>query len=250
MDPVRADLSEASPLLSSPATGIAPPVGAGETQPRRPSRTFIVVLLLLYLVFLDLGYELIMPAQTRVLETIICRQYYEQRDPSLIGSDGRDGVDEKWCKVKEVQGDLAMLKGWQLTLDCLGSKSGSPLSLCFGGHQIRLHVRMLMALPTVLVFALPWASVADRHGRKGVITLLTVALFLKYAYMQLICALGGVVPLRWTWLSAIHTAGGGSVAGATALVYTIISDVVPVSGKWVLLSNKPDSIPYDADMWA
>lgn len=158
----------------------------------------MVVLLLLYVVLLDLGYELIMPAQTRVLESIYCEQYYREHDPSLIGSDGKDGVDEKYCKVHWVQGQVATLKGYQLTLDSLG----------------------------MLVFSVPWASVADIHGRKRVMLLLTTCMFVKYAYVQAVCAFRGAVPLRWAWLSALHTAGGGGVAVATALTYTVISDVV------------------------
>lgn len=82
----------------------------------------IIALILLLIATFDIGYELIAPAQTRVIESIYCRQYYEQHNISLIGGDGRGGVDEKWCKVPIVQGELAMLKGWQITLDSIGSK--------------------------------------------------------------------------------------------------------------------------------
>lgn len=161
-------------------------------------RAVIVILVLLYLISMDLGYELILPAQTRVFEKIFCTQYYREHDPSLIGSDGRDGVNEKWCKIKEIQGQLAMLKGWQVTFDSIG----------------------------MLVFSVPWAYVADTHGRKPVILLLAIALFAKYSYVQLICYLGGSVPLRFSWLSSLHTIFGGSVTVGTALIYTILSDVL------------------------
>src|SRR5690348_15781121 len=113
MDTARPDPSAATPLLSPPVALTSD----DQIPQRRKSPTVIVVILLLYLVFLDLGYELIQPAQTRVLEAIFCRQYYEQLDPRLVGRDGKGGVDETWCKVQEMQGDLAMLKGWQLTFD-------------------------------------------------------------------------------------------------------------------------------------
>jgi hypothetical protein len=35
----------------------------------------------------------------------------------------------------------------------------------------------------VLVFSVPWAYVADVYGRKPVILLLNLALFVKYAYV-------------------------------------------------------------------
>jgi hypothetical protein len=230
MDPGRTNVHESSPLLPGFAVGSdALPKDTG-TSRRTPSRTFVVVLLLLYVVFLDLGYELIQPAQTRVLESIFCRQYYEQHDPSLIGSDGRDGVDEKWCKVPGVQGELAMLKGWQLTFDSLGSE-------CWTRALRASSYQTADCGNVVLIFAVPWAAVADKHGRKKVIILLTVSLFFKYAYIQFICSLQGAVPLRWTWLSAIHTVAGGSVTVATALIYTILSDVLPLGTRYVSIAN-------------
>lgn len=114
------DSSETSPLLS--------PVKSHQDEPTRIKRekarpAVIVLLLLLYTTFQDLGFYLMEPAQTRIFERIYCREYYEKHDPSLIGSDGRGGVDEKWCKVSWVQGEVAMLKGWQLTFDGTGSES-------------------------------------------------------------------------------------------------------------------------------
>lgn len=66
---------------------------------------------------------MIAPALTRVFESIYCRQYYETHDPSKIGGDGRGGVEEGLCKNSTVQGQVAMLKGWQRTLDAVGSES-------------------------------------------------------------------------------------------------------------------------------
>lgn len=79
----------------------------------------------------------------------------------------------------------------------------------------------------MLVFSVPWAYIADSYGRKIVINLVTLAIFLKYAYIQFICCFGGDVPLKLTWFSALHTVFGGSDTGFTLLVYTIISDVFP-----------------------
>ncbi|KAF2434683.1 MFS general substrate transporter [Tothia fuscella] len=156
---------ETTPLLSpsSDETPVSttrhPRNEAAEATPGKSSHILVLTLLLLYVIFLDLGYELIVPAQTRIFESIYCKEYYQKHDPSLIGSDGNDGVDEKWCKVSAVQGDVAMLKGWQLTFDCIG------------------------------------------------------------------------IPLRVAWWSAFHTVLGGGVTVATALIYTIVSDIVPEGSR-------------------
>ncbi|KAL9095542.1 MAG: hypothetical protein Q9163_006508, partial [Psora crenata] len=90
--------SEYAPLLSPSIRAVYSHTEPTETSSEKPSQLLIITLILLYVVSLDLGYELILPAQTRVFEAIYCRQYYEKHDPSLIRSDGRDEVDEKWCK--------------------------------------------------------------------------------------------------------------------------------------------------------
>jgi hypothetical protein len=81
-----------------------------------------MTILVLILFTLEFGDELIQPGQLRTFESIYCRRYYETHDPSKIGSDGGDGVNEKYCKNSVIQGQVAMLKGWQVTLDGLGSE--------------------------------------------------------------------------------------------------------------------------------
>ncbi|KAF5973493.1 major facilitator superfamily transporter [Fusarium bulbicola] len=206
---------EASPLISSTIQQSATP----EVH-RAPSRRRTILFLLLYLVFLDLGYELIMPAQTQVLERIYCRIYYEDHDYGLHGGDANGGIDERLCKVGGIQSEVAMLKGWQVTLDSIG----------------------------MLVFSVPLAHIADVRGRKPVLLLLTSALFAKYAFVQLVCFFDGVIPLRWSWLSALHTVLGGSVTVATALTYTIIFDVVPENDSFLPGYGRDDrhTVPWSA----
>ena len=51
------------------------------------------------------------------LESIACRKYYLERDPSQIGADGQ--VREEQCKVKDVQTELAAVKGYMEFFDGL-----------------------------------------------------------------------------------------------------------------------------------
>ncbi|KHN96400.1 Major facilitator superfamily domain, general substrate transporter [Metarhizium album ARSEF 1941] len=189
------NISQASPLL--------PPVSgrhdeATQTKRDKTGAVVVVVRLLLYTTFLDLSFWLMEPAQTRIFERIYCREYYLEHEPSLIGSDGRRGVDEKWCKVSWVQAEVAFLKGWQLTLDSIG----------------------------MLAFSIPWGYAADSYGRKPVLLLVSMAILAKHSYVQFISYLDGAVPLKWVWLSALHTVFGGGVPVSAALTHTIVSDVV------------------------
>jgi len=70
---------------------------------------------------LDLGYELIMPAQTRVIEQIYCKEYYALHGVWHVDHGKPLEIDEKLCKVPQVQGEVAILRGWQATLDSIGS---------------------------------------------------------------------------------------------------------------------------------
>jgi hypothetical protein len=100
--------------------------------------------MLLYIITLTGGDELIQPAQTRVFESIYCRAYYAEHDPSLIGTDGGDGVAEKYCKGAVVQGEVAMLKGWAVALDGVGSKC--RCALCPSGHLYKQYGALVCGL--------------------------------------------------------------------------------------------------------
>lgn len=63
------------------------------------------------LVFLlDLSASLMTAPNMRIMESILCHDFYKKAKPSLIGSHGV--VDEKYCKINPVQENLAFLNGW------------------------------------------------------------------------------------------------------------------------------------------
>lgn len=119
---------EATPLLRSP-TELEQPDRI-TPRPKKASPLFIATIAILWVLIIEFGDELISPAQTRVFESIYCQLYYRDHDPSLIGSDGHGGVAEKWCKIPVVQGQVAMLKGWQNTLNGIGSECAFNIDLC------------------------------------------------------------------------------------------------------------------------
>ena len=53
----------------------------------------------------------------RIYESITCRKYYLEQDPSQIGADGQ--VQEELCKVKDVQTEVAAVKGYMEFFDGL-----------------------------------------------------------------------------------------------------------------------------------
>lgn len=102
---------------------------------------------------------------TRVLEDILCRQHYESTQP--LGTHLTLPIPEQRCKIPAVQGQLAMLRGWDATFSCI---------------------------PTLLL-ALPYGYVADRYGRKIVLVLGLLGLTLSFAWTLLV----GRIPCLALW---------------------------------------------------
>lgn len=89
------------------------------------SRAILIIMGVLILI-VQCGDQFTEAPLTRIYESIYCYQYWEQEDPtkillprSAVGPGALGGVEEQWCKVAEVQGKIAMLKGTQLFLDCI-----------------------------------------------------------------------------------------------------------------------------------
>ena len=77
-------------------------------RPRTSSRYGVFVIFLL-LSIISLAIRLLNLPLNRVIELRYCKEYYQQHDPSVIGSDG--SVPEELCKINEVQKKLAWLEG-------------------------------------------------------------------------------------------------------------------------------------------
>ncbi|OCL11777.1 hypothetical protein AOQ84DRAFT_286541 [Glonium stellatum] len=65
--------------------------------------------LLFLLILTNMATSLYNLPLNRVIELRLCREYYNQRDPSVIDPDG--SIPEKLCKLNQVQQELAWLQG-------------------------------------------------------------------------------------------------------------------------------------------
>ncbi|KAE9972149.1 hypothetical protein EG328_005163 [Venturia inaequalis] len=187
--------TSSSSSSSSLQTGLASPV-----TPRK-SATYIIALIIAFILFISIGDELIQPAQTRVVESIYCRQYYEKVNPGLVGGDG--WVDERFCKISKVQGQVASLRALLLSLEGAG----------------------------MLFLSVPWGYFADTYGRRPVFLLLTLGAWVKAAWIMVVLSFWKILPLELVWLGALSIFIGGGSSVANAMIFTVISDVVPESGR-------------------
>jgi MFS family permease len=190
----RESFEETATLLPDAATATAD----ATTSPPPPKKhwVFIVSLLFVLIAIIDIGAFLAEPPKTRVFEKNLCLAYFQEHDPTKIGSGGH--VPESECKITEVQQKLAMIFGWQDTFD---------------------------AIPSILL-AVPFGALADKWGRKWIFAVALLGLQLSTAWVLLICYFQSL-PLQLTWFSSafLFIGGGSSVAVAVAL--TMVSDVTP-----------------------
>jgi hypothetical protein len=118
--------TEITPLLGSNTKshdGMLKKDGSAQMSPRT-----ILIIMGVMILIVQCGDQLSEAPFTRIFESIYCYQYWEQEDPtkiliprSAVGPGALGGVEEQWCKVAEVQGKVAMLKGTQQFLDCIPS---------------------------------------------------------------------------------------------------------------------------------
>ncbi|KAK4156780.1 major facilitator superfamily domain-containing protein [Chaetomidium leptoderma] len=189
-----------------------------------------VILLSMFLIFLlELAIGMYLPPANAIMESIICRQMHPDvflppSPPSLSPSPspnlttistististtvpsmrhyagGIVLVDDPACKQPDVQGYLAMLRGWGMTFDCLPG----------------------------IVGAVPYGILSDRWGRRPVLGLGVVGLVGSLGFNLLVFYFSDVVPLWATWLSSGFQLIGGGGTIVVAMFYTAVADVVP-----------------------
>jgi len=194
---------EETPLLSHiPDDTSHPPPTSRSNRPYK----HIILLLCAVLVLTQCGEELSQSPQARISEAILCYQHYEVTDQSKIlanrtsvspGAIG--GVAEEQCKIEAVQNQLSSLRGIQGFLD--------------GGPS--------------LLLALPFGWAADNYGRKPILSLGVLSFVLQAAWVQGVCWFWQSFDIRWVWASSLHGLMGGSSPVVSALLFVIVSDVVP-----------------------
>ena len=113
--------AEDTPLLKS----FPEPLGSASPSHAKHLQSYVLTIMILFIFVVDFAIFLQTAPRTRVIESIICNNFYREHDPSQIGDKGV--VDERLCKIDPVQGELAMLAGWGDFFDNLpGMAFASP----------------------------------------------------------------------------------------------------------------------------
>ncbi|KAK0628244.1 major facilitator superfamily domain-containing protein [Bombardia bombarda] len=169
-------------------------------------RPRVVILTFSVLFLLALGQFVTSPAINAVMESIICRDMH----PEVLGAGDsasrRNALflfTDTVCKDDKVQSRLATLRGWANTFECIPGMIG----------------------------AVPYGILSDRWGRKPVLALSMVGVCLSYVFNYAVFLFSGIVPLWLMWFSAVFMFIGGGAPVLTAMLYTFLADVVPVTER-------------------
>jgi hypothetical protein len=155
----RRSANETSPLIGS-APSIATSEAAEQTvhfSTPVVHRQTVLLLLCVIMFVSELGGGMIVPPSNALMEDIICRDMKPrlgaaQRHPTLL-------TDDDICKGPEVQGKLALYRGWLYIAE---------------------------ATPGMLT-AIPYGLLADRWGRRPVLTLAITGFFVGYTWYCAVC---------------------------------------------------------------
>jgi hypothetical protein len=92
---------------------------ADTTAAREKLRVRLMITLFSIIFFVETGASMTGGPITRIFEAIACRQYYEIHDPNAIDRSGQ--IPEEMCKGSEIQGEVAIVKGYGELFDGLAS---------------------------------------------------------------------------------------------------------------------------------
>ncbi|GKT41448.1 efflux pump ustT [Colletotrichum spaethianum] len=130
---------------------------------------------------------------TRLVEDIVCREYYGV----LHSGKGDVPIDEGQCKEDVIQSKVAMI--------------------------FAVYTALQAIIGTASAF--PWGIVADRLGRKKVFSLAVLGLMLDQLWFLLVCAFPKTIPLEALWFGPFLQIIGGGNAALSAVVFSMLSDV-------------------------
>ncbi|PTU19621.1 hypothetical protein P175DRAFT_0503160 [Aspergillus ochraceoroseus IBT 24754] len=188
-------------------------------------RMRLMVTLFTMILAVEVGYVMAGGPMTRIYESIACHEHYLQVDPSKIGPDGQ--VPEDLCKGKEVQSELAAVKGYMEFFEGILS----------------------------VFLAIPYGLMADRYGRRSVMRIGIPGFILNCVMVLVVIWFSDIFPLRAVWASCLAWLLGGGPVVALAIIYTMMSDVTteeeraPMFFKFGVAGMGADFVSSAASSW-
>ncbi|KAF7947912.1 hypothetical protein EAE96_008984 [Botrytis aclada] len=184
--------SETSPLISTHNNPHDPP--PLPTSPSLPT----LILYFMTLHFLIAFCEMVLVAPLiSLFESSLCHSNYNFPEPSLRLNTRE--ITSEMCKIPEIQGPLATIRGWK----------------SFGD-----------TVPVLLV-AIPIGNLGDRYGRRKIMALSLIGVGLSLLEIFVVCAYPKFFDLRWVWLSSLFLLCGGGLYSSAAFMWAMASSLIP-----------------------
>lgn len=215
--------------------------GVSSTLKRR-----VLLMSILFLFIVEFSLFVMEAPLQQIMENFICHSKTmsknAKREPmDVMGMgdmDGMEGMDPR-CKEPDVQQTLAMARSWMMSVSMLVRESSLSLLL---SACTPLLTRVLAAL----LVQIPYGIVADNYGRRIVLFLGLLGVTASTAWNMLICTVLDPVcfsknrqliipvvsdPERFSiWFLLLGYAAtliGGGTSVITAMVWTLLTDVIP-----------------------
>ncbi|CAM1500645.1 Fc.00g098070.m01.CDS01 [Cosmosporella sp. VM-42] len=154
---------------------------------------FLLPFLAVTLFVIQLGLVLSDLPSAKLMQDIICKHYYNVTLDDLL--------PEEDCRIEPVQQEL---------------------------NTISMGILISVTVASALV-AFPLGIVADKFGRIPVLGIAILGMLLSQGFAMYVCWQWKKIPLKAIWAMAAPLLIGGGRSVAEAMVFTIISDVVPGS---------------------
>ncbi|EXJ67441.1 uncharacterized protein A1O5_09454 [Cladophialophora psammophila CBS 110553] len=183
-------LAESAPLLSSPRDG-----NEGRGKAKNHSSLFFKIYAVVFCV--NLGFQILAPAQTQIYETIYCSQWYRRHPIDSLPPTSK--IPESYCKIGPVQTQISTLKGWY---------------------------EFFSAAPSLLL-SIPMGMLTDAIGRRHLMILNVTVLCLTQVWTTFVTWSDGQIPLRAVWLGASLNFLSGGVIVTELLFVCILTDISP-----------------------
>ncbi|KAI0446910.1 MFS general substrate transporter [Xylaria telfairii] len=148
---------------------------------------------------LNVGSYIALVPTVAILESIICKKFYENTPISPIGDH---------CKVEAVQSEVAYINGWKDAFEMV---------------------------PAILL-AVPYGALADRIGRKKVFLLAVLGCFVNDVWIRLVFWFPNIFSVRAVWLGGIGQVIGAGAATLTSMSFVLVADVCSPEQRTIAFS--------------
>ncbi|KAF9879489.1 major facilitator superfamily transporter [Colletotrichum karsti] len=214
-------LAEHPPRVRTPTDHVDQSEPDEAVQQKHPLFPNALIVILIIVLVADIGGSMIGIPEIRLLEMAVCRDYYRKHDPSVIGGPPLSYVDEKLCKLKEIQTSLAYLRA---TRNLIGTIPGKN--------------RILLTFP--------YGYLSDAIGRKLVVFLALFGQILSVFALMAICYFHETFSTNVTLAAPLFQIIGGGNRVMIASLNSIVVDTAPAKfrptifyaiGAWIFITE-------------